>query len=418
MKFVLALSIVLCLLLVGPTVAAEWMQYRGPGGLATSDQTGLPVTWSERENIVFKTALPGPGTSSPIVVSGRIYLTCYSGYGLKPNEGDMNDLVRHVVCVDRKVGRILWTKSFKPELPESQYSGGNNSHHGYSSSTIASDGERLYVFFGKSGVYSLDLDGDQLWHADVGKGTTGWGSSNSPVIYKNLILINASVESRSLVALDKMTGEEVWRASGMRSSWNTPLLVDVLGGKTEAVVVVSGQILGFEPSSGKELWRSKGFGGYICPSPVAHGGIIYAIQGSALAIRSGGRGDVSKTHQLWETPGGATVPSPVYHDGHLYWVRGGGTVSCLNVATGEIVYRKRLNPKAGRIYASVIVADSKLYCVSQQSGTYVLEAQPEFKLLAHNVFEDEDSRTNASPIVDDAQLLLRTDRRLYCIGKK
>lgn len=418
MKSVLARSIVLCLLMAGPAVAAEWRQYRGPGGLARSDQTGLPVTWSERDNIVFKTDLPGPGTSSPIVVSGRVYLTCYTGYGLKPNEGDMDNLVRHVVCANRKDGRILWTKKFQPQLPESKYSGGNNSYHGYSSSTIASDGERLYVFFGKSGVYCLNLDGDQLWHADVGKRVTGWGSSNSPVIYKNLVLINASVESGSLVALDKMTGDEVWRTGGMRASWNTPLLVDVPGGKTEAVVVVSGQILGFEPSSGKELWRSTGFGGYICPSPVAHGGIVYAIQNSALAIRAGGRGDVSETHQLWKTPGGATVPSPVYHDGHLYWVRGGGGVSCLNVATGKAVYRKRLEPSAGRIYASVIAADGKLYCVSQRKGTYVLAAQPKFKQLAHNVFEDDDSRTNASPIVDDGQLLLRTDRRLYCIGKK
>ena len=215
-----------------------------------------------------------------------------------------------------------WTKNFKLELPESKYSGGNNSHHGYSSSTIASDGHRLYVFFGKSGVYCLDLDGDQLWHADVGKGVTGWGSSNSPVIYQNLVLINASVESKSLVALDKLTGDEVWRVDGMRQSWNTPLLVNFGRGKVEAVVVVSGQILGLEPKSGKELWRSTGFGGYICPSPVAHDGIVYAIQGSAIAIRAGGRGDVSETHRLWETPGGSTVPSPVYHDGHLYWVRG------------------------------------------------------------------------------------------------
>ena len=101
----------------------------------------------------------------------------------------------------------------------------------------------------------------------------------------------------------------------------------------------------------------------------------YAIQGSALAIRAGGRGDVSETHRLWETPGGATVPSPVYYDGHLYWVRGGGTASCLNVSTGKIVFRERLSPNAGRIYASVIAADGKLYCVSQQNGTYVLAAR-------------------------------------------
>ena len=409
--------LLVCVLGSAHAGSAEWMQFRGPGGLGVSEATDLPVKWSSEENITWKTDLPGPGSSSPIVVKGRVYLTSYSGYGLKPNEGKKDDLMRHVVCVDRKTGRIICIQDFSPAQPESTYQGGNDAQHGYSSSTLASDGERLYTFFGKSGVYCLDLDGNQLWHAGVGDRVTGWGSSNSPVLYNNLVIVNASVESGSLVALNKKTGEEVWRAEGIRSSWNTPLLVDVSQGKTEVVVVTSGHILGFDPDTGEELWRCKAFGGYICPSPVAHNGVVYAVQGSSLAIRAGGRGDVSETHRLWESRGNSTVPSPAYHDGHIYWIRP-GTATCLKADDGEVAYQERVQPNTGVIYSSVTVADGKLYCVSQHNGTYVVAAKPEFELLAHNVFEDDDSRANASPIVDNGQLLLRTDRRLYCIGAK
>jgi outer membrane protein assembly factor BamB len=162
-----------------------------------------------------------------MVVGNRVYVTCYSGYGLEPGKGDMSELRRHLLCLDRATGAMRWTKDFKPLLPESKYGpGGNDSQHGYASSTPASDGKNLYLFFGKSGVYCLDLDGNELWHADVGQGTHGWGSSNSPVLHQNLVIINASIESGSLVALDKNTGKEVWRAKGIRSSWNTPVLVD------------------------------------------------------------------------------------------------------------------------------------------------------------------------------------------------
>jgi outer membrane protein assembly factor BamB len=415
MKIAGLLLLLVCVFGTNIASSAEWTQFRGPGGLGVSDAADLPVKWSSDENIAWKTDLPGPGTSSPVVVNSRVYLTCYSGYGLEPNEGNKDNLMRHVVCVDRKTGRIAWSKEFTPDQPESTYQGGNDAQHGYSSSTPASDGKRLYIFFGKSGVYCLDLDGNPLWRASVGDRVTGWGSSNSPVLYKNLVIINASVESGSLVALDKMTGEEVWRAEGIQSSWNTPLLVDVPNGKTEVVVVSSGHILGFDPNTGEELWRCKAFGGYICPSPVAHNGIVYAIQGSSLAIRAGGRGDVSETHRLWESRGNSTVPSPVCHDAHIYWIPG-GTAHCLKAEDGAVVYQERLQPGTGVVYSSVIVADGKLYCVSQHNGTYVLAAKPDFELLAHNVFEDDDSRANASPIVDGGQLLLRTDRRLYCIG--
>jgi outer membrane protein assembly factor BamB len=394
---------------------ADWTQFRGPGGSGTSDETGLPTTWSSKDNIVWRTKLPGPGTSSPIVVGKHIYLTCYSGYGLEPGKGDMDKLMRHLVCVDRAKGTLLWTKDFKPVLPESQYGPGDNeSQHGYSSSTLASDGKRLYAFFGKSGVYGLDLDGNQIWHADVGTGTHGWGSSNSPVLYKDLVIVNACIESGCLVALDKNSGKEVWRAKGIHESWNTPVLVDAPDGGAELVVNESSAVIGFEPATGKELWRVTGFGGYVCPSVVAHKGVVYVVRDRALAIKAGGRGDVTQSHVLWTGRGRSTVPSPVYYDGRLYWAY--GPLYCLDAGTGKEVYRKDLSTPG--FYASPLAADGKIYCVSRFAGIFVFSAGPEFKQLAHNKFDDDDSRTNASPIVSDGCLLMRTDRYLVCIGKK
>jgi outer membrane protein assembly factor BamB len=398
-------------------IAADWMQFRGPRGCGVSTDTGLPTTWSATENVVWRTKLPGPGTSSPIVVGKRVYLTCYSGYGLEPGKGEMDDLMRHLVCIDRDKGAILWTKDFKPKLPESKYGpGGNESQHGYSSSTPASDGKHLYVFFGKSGVYGLDLDGKEIWHADVGTNANGWGSSNSPVLYKELVIVNACIESGSIVALDKNTGKEAWRAKGIRESWNTPVLVEVPGGGTELVVNESSAVIGFDPADGKELWRVKGFGGYVCPSVVAHDGVVYVVRGEALAIRAGGRGDVTETHVPWRVKGfSSLVSSPVYHDGLLCWL--GDGAQCLDAATGKEVYRGKLS-KGASLYASPVLADGKIYYVCRNGGTFVVATGKTFKEFAHNKFEDDDSRTNASPIVSDGCLLLRTDKYLACLGKK
>jgi outer membrane protein assembly factor BamB len=398
--------------------AADWTQFRGPGGLGVSDEKGPPLTWSSTENIVWKVDLPGPGASGPITLGDRVFVTCYSGYGLEPAQGDPQDLQRHLLCLSRKEGAVLWHKTFEPKLPEHKYQG-EGSYHGYAASTPTTDGERLYVFFGKSGVFCFDLDGNQLWQASVGDGTSGWGSGCSPLLYKNLLIVNASVESGSLVALDKKTGDEVWRAKGIGSSWNTPMLAPGKD-RTELVVSIANYVVSFNPDTGEELWRAEGVHRYVCPSVVYHDDVVYAIGGgsTSLAVRTGGSGDATTSHGLWRLNKGANVSSPVYYQGHLYWTRDGNTACCQNPATGEMVYEERFEPGAGKIWASPVLADGKLYYVSQHNGTYVVAAQPKFELLAHNVLEDDDSRTNASPAVSNGQLLLRTDRRLYCIGAK
>lgn len=397
--------------------AGEWMQFRGPGGLGIAHEKNVPVQWGTGENITWQVDLPGPGASCPIVVGNRVYITCYTGYGLEPATGNQEELRRHLLCFDRGSGRELWQKTFEPKLPEHVYQG-EGSYHGYAASTPVSDGERLYVFLGKSGVFCFDLDGELLWQTSVGDRTNRWGSGASPVLYGDLLLVNASVESGALVALERRTGEERWRAEGINSAWNTPLLVET-GDRKEVVVSMQNLLQGFDPDNGKLLWSADGVHRYVCPSAVADRGVVYAIGGgsTSLAVRAGGSGDVTESHGLWRANKGSNVGSPVYHNGHLYWVSdGGGVVCCQNAENGEIVFQQRLQPSPGRVWSSPVLADGRLYIVSQEKGTYVVAAKPEFELIAHNAFTDDDSRTNASPAVHEGQILLRTDRRLYCIG--
>jgi hypothetical protein len=393
--------------------ADDWRGFRGPGGQGASSETGLPVTWDDSKNLNWKTQLPGSGASSPITLGEKIYLTCYSGYGTKENSGSVDDLKLHLVCLHRADGKIAWDKHISPKLPESS----RVRDHGYAAPTPTTDGKHLFVFFGKTGVLKFDLDGKQLWQADVGTRTHGWGCGTSPVLYKDLVIVNASVESGSLIALKKEDGSESWRAEGMKSSWNTPHLVTLADGKQELVVNIKGSILGFDPSSGEKLWTCKGISDYVCPSVISRDGVVYAIGGRtsrAIAVRAGGRGDVTKTHKLWEAKAGANVSSAVIHDGHMYWVSDRNRVAyCLRLEDGEVVYSERFK---GQPYASTLVADGKLYVVTRYDGVFVLAAQPKFKQLAHNKFDD-DSRFNASPIVSDGKLFVRSDRFLYCIGK-
>jgi outer membrane protein assembly factor BamB len=361
----------------------------------------------------------GAGRFHPIIVKDRVYLTCYTGYGIEVGKGQQQDLRRHLLCFDRKTGQQLWTKTFEPKLPEHEYQG-EGSYHGYAASTPASDGERLFVFFGKSGVFCFSLDGQQQWQASVGEGTNGWGSGTSPVLLGKLLIVSASVESGKLVALDKLTGQQVWQAGGINSAWNTPLLVESKG-RQELIVSTEGRLKSFDPHSGKLLWDADGVHRYVCPSVVAGDGVVFAIGGghTSLAVRLGGSGDVTESHTLWRQSKGSNVGSPVYHDGHLFWASdGGGLVCCQNAETGQFVYQERLEPRPGNIWSSPVLADGKLYIVAQNGGTYVVAAQPKFELVAYSKFADDNSRTNASPAVHDGQILLRTDKRLYCIGRK
>jgi outer membrane protein assembly factor BamB len=403
---------------VGICAGADWPQFLGPKGENVSADKGLPTTWSATSGVVWKTAMPGFGASCPTILGDKIFLTAYSGYGLdKDKPGEDAKLERHLLCIDRATGKILWDKSKKAELPEQAYSG-FLALHGYASSTVATDGKALYIFYGRSGVYSYSLTGDELWRAEVGKKTHGWGSSNSPLLAGDLVIINASVESESVVALNKATGKEAWRVDGIKQSWSTPALLQLPDGKQEVVVSLHSKVLGLEPATGKELWNCAGVPDYTCPAVLTHGDVAYVTGGRkvvTMAIRGGGRGDVNKSHKLWEISIGSKVPTPVYNDGLLYWLNDQGIACCVKADSGKEVYKERLS-NLGVVYSSMLLADGKLYSVSREKGAIVLALGPELKELARNDLGDA-SIFNATPVPSDGRLLLRSDKFLYCIGK-
>lgn len=396
--------------------AAEWSRFRGAAGMGVSAAEELPTSWSAAENILWKAPLSGAGASSPIVFGDRVYLTSFTGYGV-PGEpgGQLQDLQRHLLARSLADGSLIWDRAIPARLPEEEHI----RDHGYAANTPIADTEMVYAFLGKSGVFAFDHDGQQRWQADVGTGTNGWGTAASPILHGDLLIVNASVESESVVALDRRTGKEVWRVKEVRESWNTPIVLSLPNGQTELVFASMGQIWGIDPATGTKLWNcATDITWYMVPSLVAHDDVVYAIGGrsgvTGLAVRAGGRGDVTASHRLWTTQKGSNVPSPIYHDGHLYWVNDSRAVAvCVNAATGEVVYEQRLE-RAGQFYASLLLGSDRIYALSRDGQCFVWAAKPKFEQLAMNDLRDG-SIFDASLAVSGNRLLLRSDKNLYCI---
>ncbi|MCI0380126.1 MAG: PQQ-binding-like beta-propeller repeat protein [Gemmataceae bacterium] len=474
------------ILFVGIVQAADWPGFRGPNGSATSDDKNLPAQWTT-ENILWKVKLPGPGTSSPITTGDKIFVTAYTGYGTALNKGkggfgkgfpgkgpggkgfpgkgppgkggfgkgddsdagEQKKLRFVLLCLDRHKGQILWQKEIEPKLPETPASG-MILEHGYASSTPVTDGQSVFAFFGKTGVVAFDVAGNRLWQADVGSGKHMWGTASSPVLYKNLVIVNAAMESGALIALDKRTGKEIWRKNGISTCWTSPLIIELPtkgSGRNasdnhhELILSLPGKIIGYDPESGKELWHCQGIGkgggagsgfggggfvgfgaGYTCSTPVAKDGTVYLIGGggpngapTAMAVRAGGRGDVTKTHVVWRQKAGASIASPVVSGDRLHFVA--GSAYCLKLDTGDIVYNERLY-SGGNEYVSAVAADGKIFALTRTDGVHVLAAGDKFGPLAHNEFAGDKSIFNASPAVSNGRLYVRSNEYMYCIGKK
>lgn len=395
----------------------NWAGFRGPSGMGTTAAKSLPLTWSQEEGLAWKVPMPGPGASSPIVFGNRIYITAYSGFFVPGEEGSKENLKRHLLALNKSDGSLIWEQKVAAKLPEED----RIRDHGFAASTPAADSERIYVFFGKTGVIAFNHAGNEVWRRDVGTNTHEWGSSSSPVLYKDLVFINASVESATLYALDGKTGEVKWRQKGIVDSWNTPVLVTAESGRAELIVTKKGKVLAFNPETGEPLWNcDTDIGWYMVPSVVAADGVVYVLGGrsgnAALAVKAGGSGDVTQTNRLWTSIKGSNVTSPVYLDKHLYWMHEQrGVAYCAKVESGEITYEERLS-RAGQVYASALLAEGRVYYLTREGKTFVLEAKPEFKQLAVNDLNDR-GVFNASPAVDGSRLLIRSDKFLYCVGK-
>lgn len=406
------LPFLLALVSTAVALAADWPQFQGPGGLGIGEAK-IPDTWSDTENIAWKLPMPGVGASSPIVIGDRVFLT-YS-------KGGADDVERHVVCVQLATGKLVWDKTVQSELPEQ---GRIREDHGYASSTPVANATHVFVFFGKSGVFCFDFGGKQIWNTKVGSQLNGWGSATSPILYKKLVLVNASIESQSLVALDQATGKQVWSAPGVNDSWHAPVLAPRADGVTEVITAMTGEVKSFNADTGAQLWRCKsGIGWYMCPEPIHQNGVVYCIGGRSgtggLAIRTGGSGDVTGSHVLWSLPKGTNVPSPVLYKDHIYYAHENlGIANCLSAKSGEVVYSERLDLNPGQIYASPVIAGGKLYYLGRGGQMAVVSADPKFSALGKATLEGGRGMFNATPAIANNRLLIRSNKFLYCIAGK
>ena len=447
--------------------ADDWARFRGPNGSGVSpDPQPAPVTWRPTENLKWKIALPGPGSSSPIVVGERVYITCWSGYAMTRDgdPGDQSQLKRHLICIDRKDGSIVWDKTVPATLPEDPY-GGMFAEHGYASHTPVSDGKRIYAFFGKSGVVAFDLDGNILWTTPVGTESDprGWGSASSPILSETLVIVPATAESEAIVALDADTGKEVWRqeAGGFSGTWGTPVLVSIDDQRTDLVIGIPGEIWGFNPKTGKLAWYCTSIeNNSYCSSVVTDGQMVYAVEGrpgGSIAVRAGGSGDVTQSHVVWTGRDMNRIGTPVVHEGKIYFLSA-GIANCIDAATGKKIYQERLagngagdsaaggneanpgNPprqggpgegapgqrgpgrrgggggRGGQDYSSPVVAAGKLYYVSRAGEAYVIKLGETYEKLAVNRVTTDREDFSGTPALSRGELVLRSDKHLYCIA--
>ncbi len=441
--------------LVGSTAtfatAADWSRFRGPNGSGVATDTDpVPDSWSAEKNLKWKIALPGPGSSCPIIVGDKVFITCWSGYGTDRRErGEQKNLKRHLLCLDRSTGKTVWDKSVAAVLPEDDY-GGMFAEHGYASHTPACDGEKIYAFFGKTGAVAFDIDGNQLWQTSVGTGSDprGWGSASSPVLYKNLVIITASAEGETLFGLDKDTGKIVWKqeAGGLGSTWGTPVLVPVDDQRTDLVIGVPNEIWGLNPETGKLRWYCPGLQtDSFCSSVVADGNVVYGVEGrggGSLAVKAGGSDDVSKTHVVWSGRDNNRIGTPVVHNGLLYFISN-KVMNCVDAKTGERVYQSRLASSGGdaapperggppgggrpgfgggrggmggQDYGSPIIADNKLYYVARNGEAFVVKLGRKFEQLSANRVTTDTEDFSSTPAAANGELFIRSSKHLYCIA--
>ncbi len=419
-RAVLVLGIVLAGMSATISRADDWPRFRGVDGRGIGGSV-VPERWGDGLNVRWRTALPGGGSSSPIVHGDRVFLTAWSG-----GQGG-SPLVRHMLAVDRADGRIVWQRDLPASGPDDAYQG-YLTEHGYASSTPVTDGRTVVGFFGKGGVVAWDRDGSELWRAEVGQESSNrrWGSAARPVIVGARVIVSAAEESQSLQAFDLRTGERAWKseAAALELAYGTPVAVTLDDGTVELVLAVPEEVWGLDPSTGKVRWyATTALTGNLSPSVVVDGTTIYVFGGfrsaGSLAIRAGGRGDVTKTHVLWTSRSSSYVATPVLHEGHLYWMDDRGQAHCISAETGQQVYRERVEGLEGGgrpVYASPVVSGERIFVVSRWNGTFVLPAAPRFEILARNHFTDDASDASGTPAISDGALFLRSCKYLTCIA--
>ena len=419
--------------------AEQWPQWRGPSASGVSPEQGLPVRWSDSENVAWRAPIRGLGVSSPIIWGERVFVTSQAGIGnarsgprlvqggdpLQAGErplgaggargdGQVNFLVS---AFDRSSGRRLW----EFELPAEGPLPAVHEKHNLASPSPVTDGERVYAWFSTGQIAALDMTGTLVWKKHLGAEYApfeiNWGHSSSPVVYNDLVIFLCYHENASyMLALDSRTGAERWKIDtepGV-TSYSTPLVIET-GGRAELVTNSSVGVSGHDLSTGQRLWYVEGANSFPIPVPLFYNGVIYTSRGYRsspyLAIRPGGKGNVTTSHVAWRVGSGAPyVSSLLQYDGLIYMIGDVGVLTIVDIRTGERVHQERI----GGVYsASPVAGDGKIYLLSENGETVVIEAGREARILSRNRLS---ARQLASPAIAGGRLFIRSDEALYAIG--
>jgi outer membrane protein assembly factor BamB len=394
------------------SVASDWPRFRGPNGTGTSVDKNVPVSWTADKGVLWKTKIPGKGNSSPITWGDRLFLQTASDDGKE----------RQLVCIDTTSGKIVWTKASPGSTAKT------HNKNSLASCSAATDGERVYMPFWDGNELSLsafDFSGKILWTRGLGAFVSQHGAGHSPIVHDGKVIIaNDQDGTAVLVALDAKTGKVAWetKRTPFRACYSTPFLLERPGEPIELAVASTAGLSGYDPATGKSVWNwnwtfpSKPL--RTVGSPIAAHGMIFVGSGDgagdrhAVAIKVDGKGQLGDNSLVWEEKKMFPyVPTMLIHGEYLFYTNDNGIAACHIAKTGEKVWENRLG---GKISASPVLIEDRIYTINESGETFVFAAAPEFKLLATNSLGES---VLASPAVANGKLFIRGQQHLFCIGK-
>ena len=425
--------------------AQNWPQFRGPSASGVVEGQAAAVTWDAQKsvNTRWKTAIPGLAHSSPVVWGNKIFVTTAitsaakdeTRYGLYGDVAPVKDDPKHiwkVFALDKQTGKILWERTAYEGLPKVK----RHPKSTHADSTPATDGKHVIALFGSHGLYAYDLNGKLLWKQDLGVLDAGWfydpdyqwEYGASPIIYKNMVIVQADIQKNSFIAAYNIkNGKRLWITPREEiPSWSTPTVYE---GKSRAELVTNGTkaIRGYDPVTGKELWRLGPNSEVATPTPIFAHDLIYVTTGYRViqpiyVIRPGAAGDISLKNGkessdfiAWsKTRGGPYMPTPVIYGELLYIVSNQGVLTTYQAKTGERLYQERLGGKGGAFTASPVASDGKIYLSSEDGEVFVVKAGPKYELLATNPVGQV---MMATPAISDGLVIVRGVSHLFAFGE-
>jgi outer membrane protein assembly factor BamB len=416
-------------------LAADWPQWRGPGGAAIAEDAHPPLEWSATENIAWKTPIPGRGHSQPVVWGDRVFLTTDIEGAEAPGATEPKHIMDggpfhhvrailpekrhslHVLAIDAASGKILWDR----ESYEGPVFDSRDKKTNYAAPTPVTDGRALYVNFESQGIYAYDFAGKQLWTASFGGIKTGGiGAGTSPLLIDGLVILEFDQDDGTdsfIAALSAKDGKVAWRTPRKSQvAWSTPVFA---GG--QVIVSSTESTIAYDPANGKELWRGPGVDSNAVPSPVAGDGMVFVSAGVPKKQTYGMKIDVSGdpapgNHVVWSyTKGGAYVPSPIFYKGLLYIPSDNGMLTSLDAKTGELKYEGKRLSKTGTVTASPVAIDGKILLTNEEGDTFVIQSGTEHRELRVNSIGEP---VFASLAIAGESIYLRGQQNLYCIRKK